>query len=158
WGHDTTRDTWRHCSKCDVDGAWVMIERDGSLHGCFSGSNTQTPYTPDEPQISPSTPSVPGEPAGSFGGVQSNGNAAQVAELFGQLVNLMAPKVDRADVQAMINDGMATFKADMLETVGGVVSDKLAKLTLPTSVKVERPNLPDIEIKNAHKSLPLVLT
>jgi cobaltochelatase CobS len=154
WAHDMDRPGNKFCQRCKGPRSFVMIEADGTKHECRSGASDQSPEDHDQ-----ASEPKPASPPAAFGGVSGTDNQArQVADLFGQIVTLMAPKVDESQVRAMIDGKLGDFSADMIETVGGLVSDKLAKLTMPLTVNVVKPERPDITIKNVHKVLPLVLT
>lgn len=152
WGHDTSREAERYCSKCTVGGKWVMIERDGALHACFANGHDQTPEDHAEPQEA----SEPKPASPVFGGVAGDSDAALGA--FKAFIDLLAPKVDATQVEDIVSGKLGDFSSDLISTVGKVVDGKLTALTLPTVVEVTWPDGNVTKVDGAsHSIMPNVL-
>ena len=81
--------------------------------------------------------------------------ATQLADLIGSLAK---GTVDESQVQAMIDAKLGGFAADMVETVGQLVSSKLASMTMPHVVRIDRADAPSVTITGAHKMLPKLVS
>lgn len=158
WGHDLSRDLHVYCGSCSVNGKWVMVERDGTLHGCFANGNEQTPDSPDSPngQVAVITDA---KPAKAFGGVPASTDAAAgIAQAIAAAMATLTPSVDADQVGEIVDGKLSDFGANVIESVGELISERVSKLTLPVTVKVEREGKPATEIKGAHRKLADVLT
>jgi len=79
-------------------------------------------------------------------------------DAFRAFIDLLAPKVDASQVEALIDGKLGTFSADLIDTVGGVVSAKLAQIMMPTIVHVASPDGTVREVAGAvHSIMPDVL-
>jgi cobaltochelatase CobS len=166
WGHDTTRPHYSTCERCNVNGKFVLIEADGSLHACFANGETssQEPDHSDVNEPAHVITSMRGSAQPNLTGAiaqQSTSPApdktdagAQLASLIGRLAQ---GTVDEATVRSMIKGELGSFSADMIETVGGLVSDKLASLTVPTVLEIHKPGGEVKELKGVHKDVPKIL-
>ncbi len=161
WAHDLSKPGNKYCAKCQGPRSFVLIEADGTRHACRDGAHDQGP---DDDAVKPvegvpfpargtDLPERPAPaPSAGFAGVTNE--AAQLAELIGKMAR---GTVDESQVRAMISDQLGTFSADMIETVGALVSDRLAKITVPTVVEVRKPDGEAKTVKGAHKALPKIL-
>lgn len=141
WGHDTSRDSHLRCGKCssatggNAGGKWVMIEKDGTLHGCFAAAGNE--QTPDSPVTDSPAPAEVKPASTGFGGVSPN--ASQAADLLAQLMTLMGPKLDMAEIHAIIDA-------------------KLAGIIVPTMIEVKHPDgHVSVPSGATHKIMPNVL-
>ena len=128
WGHDTDgRAGSKYCPE-HQSASWVLIERDGTLHGCQDGGNGGPEASEAEPEATPTAP-VPAPTATP---------ADDRLGALTALLDLLAPKVDATQVQAIIDD-------------------RLRGLVLPVRVEVTRNGVTKPVEGLAHKVLPKVI-
>jgi cobaltochelatase CobS len=163
WGHDTSRSGTKWCNKCGQSRNFVLIEPDGSIHDCQGngGNNDHEPGAENVPAVV--TPSAPvNGAASSFGGVNVASNAADVAEelskAIGATLGKLTASIDEPAVRRLIAEQHEQFRADMIETVGAVVSEKFAKSSMPTIVHVKRDGREAKELKGTHRRMPQVIS
>ena len=133
WAHDTEQPTGTLCKDCNgVDGKWVMTERDGTLHACFTDrANNQSPVNGDL-EANPAPIATPA-PAPTPSPVPDDRMGALAA-----LLDLLAPKVDASQVHS-------------------IVDERLRGLVLPVQVEVKRDGIIRKVEGLAHKILPTVI-
>lgn len=116
WAHDTAKRYHADCDKCGVNGAFVLMERDGTRHVC----GTKTVTTPDLGEVYPETPITTTEDGikiptpvtptvqdykKEVSTVAPAGNDVQAAlEL---LMGALSPTVDRAEIESMVKQAVA---------------------------------------------------
>lgn len=121
-----------YCERCEVTGQDVLITQNGSLHICEYGEVTASPVSVPVPAAvvpSPVSTALP-----------SPGVPTEVVTAVQTLMSAMSPKVDRADVEA-------------------IVKEQLANVVFPTRTVVERANGDRIELSgNTHPMVEEVIT
>lgn len=133
WGHDTSVAD-KYCDQCGTDGKFVLINRDGELHSltCKGRGNESIEQGDPEPEEEVTVieqapaPTVQASPPDAFAAFQA-------------LMSSLAPKVDRADVEAMIRA-------------------ELDAVVFPTRTVVQRASGEVREITGAHERLGDVIT
>lgn len=145
WAHDTDRPHGETCERCGVDGKFAMVERDGSRHDC------RTSFTPKAPESDPYVPDTAWAEANDNAATKEEShvpatdptpdtgtNAVQMA--LTTLMNALGPKVDRAEVAA-------------------IVKEEFANTVFPTRTVIERANGEHREIEGStHAKLADVTT
>lgn len=138
WGHDTAVSGGRHCTQCDTDGKWLLINREGEPHSltCPGANNGEA----DSEGPAVSEPQSDAEPASVPTPVQVTSPSTDTAyNAFQALMTSLAPKVDRAEVESMIRQ-------------------QLDAVVFPTRTIVERASGEVREITGAHHMLSEVVT
>jgi cobaltochelatase CobS len=151
WGHDPNAGGYKHCPKHPGMANFVMVEADGTRHDCRGTGEHDTTQAPEDSEATPVvTATVTSLPA-----PDKTDAGAQLASLIGQLAK---GTVDEATVRSMIKGELNGFSQDMIDTVGSLVSDKLAKLTVPTVLEIRKPNGEPKVLKGVHKDIPKILS
>lgn len=115
WAHDTDRPHGETCGKCDVNGKFVLIEKDGSRHDCQSPKPQEVPAVPfdpfavdtdDPPFVSPDTwTEVTPEAPKQATPPPDQTDAVQAA--MATLMGAFAKPVDRAEIERMVRDAVS---------------------------------------------------
>lgn len=162
WAHDLDASgRERYCERCKAMRNFTLINKDGTVHQCHPDASHDTGSDDAVPAAEPAVVAAPvvvrAEVLSRTDSPLASGSrqaaAAQLADLLGQL----APAVDESQVRDIVSERMSGFAADMTETVGALVSDRLAALTMPAVVRIESPDGASRVIEGAHARLPVIL-
>lgn len=124
WAHDTERVYHKRCDRCEVTGAFVLMERDGSRHNCRDASD----HSGDSmPEMEPEDDEKDTSPSPAPASVPVSGD---VQAALGMLVGALTPQVDRAEIEAMVKQAVAN-------------------VVFPTRTVVERVNGERIEVSGS---------
>lgn len=138
WAHDTERPYDKDCDRCQVNGKFQLTEKDGSRHDCRSSlAPTQTDNTPVSVARTPATRTPTEDKSVSM---PASTAAADIQSALATLMAALGPKVDRAEVQA-------------------IVKEELDAVVFPTRTVVERANGERKEVSgSSHHKLTDVIT
>ncbi len=97
WAHDTDKPYEKTCTECNVNGGFVLIDRDGNRHVCGQPSPKPTPEASPEPEpkeVSPVT-------------VAAAAPTPDIQAALSTLASAFASPVDRAEIDAMVKEAVA---------------------------------------------------
>lgn len=149
WAHDTDRPDSR-CDKCHVNGKFVMIETDGSLHTCRAPKPAEYPTATEDDTVTETgttedatdavvSPEADADVSLLPPGTATRNGTDDAYSAFQALMKSFAPKVDREEVAAMIKT-------------------EVDSIVMPTRTVVERQSGERVEIDGAHHKLADVTT
>jgi hypothetical protein len=150
--HDTDQYYGVTCTRCHVNGKFVLINNDGSLHTCGAeptDDDTATDAAPAMPALSTPLPATNG-----------HGGNSDAMRALQALIDAIAPKVDANEVNEIIDARLAGISPPNVnaDQVTEIVNARLAMLgAFPLRIEVTRDGVVKPITGISHKAMPTVL-